>query len=108
MRSETTVWAGEVPSFGFRDLTATTRARRGSPALVGELHGDAGDLGLVLERRDQLADAPVGNGEILSCARLNLEQSARISDDERRNAVVDGVLDHSFAASWRAWERRLR
>jgi hypothetical protein len=65
----------------------TARARRGGPALVDELDSDSGDFGLVLERRDPLADSPVGNGVILPHAGVDLQQAARIADDERADAV---------------------
>jgi hypothetical protein len=91
-----TVWAGEVPSSSFGDLDMTARTRRGGPALVDELNGDASYLGFVLQRRDPLADAPVGDRMILSRTRVDVEQAARIPNHKRADAVFGRVVDHGL------------
>ncbi|HXZ70233.1 MAG TPA: hypothetical protein VEH31_05075, partial [Streptosporangiaceae bacterium] len=82
--------AGQHPPGGFGNAGSAGGAGRGGATLVHQSQADPGGLGLVFERADQVADAPVSGALIVPPPGLDAEHAAGVADGQGADPLVNG------------------
>ncbi|HEV2239405.1 MAG TPA: hypothetical protein VGR98_00060 [Streptosporangiaceae bacterium] len=98
MAGELAVRACEHPPSGFGDALVAVRAgRRGAP-LVNELDGNPGGLGLVAERADEVADAPIAGAPVVSPPGSEVQHAARVAHSQGADPACGCPGDDVFGS----------
>jgi hypothetical protein len=85
---EPAVRAGERPPGGPGDPPGAGRAGGGGAALVDQHGGDPGPAGLVLQARQEVADAPVPDPLVVPPAGGQGQHAARVTDLQRADPAL--------------------